>query len=66
MSPSIPLGCTSAKPEGGAFILPSVGRSPSAPMPPCQTHTNVRKRASQAQTGHCGLRFGDLRTTIAV
>jgi hypothetical protein len=48
--------------EGGAFILPSVGRSPSAPMPPCQTHATMRNRAKHAQSTHCGLRSGNLRT----
>ena len=34
----------------------------SAPTPPCQTHATLRNRAKHAQTGHCGLRSGDLRT----
>jgi hypothetical protein len=47
---------------GGAFLLPSVGRFPCAPMPPCQTHATMRKHANHAQTVHCGPRSGDLRT----
>jgi hypothetical protein len=47
---------------GGAFLLPSVGRFPSAPMPPCQTHATLRNRAKHTKTNHCGLRSSDLGT----
>jgi hypothetical protein len=39
----------SAKAEGGAFIMPSLRRSTSAPMPPCQTcatHARLRETPS--------------------
>src|ERR1700674_2860286 len=49
-------------PHLAAFILQSVGRVPSAPMPHHQTHANMRNHANHAQASHCGLRSGDLRT----
>src|SRR6266567_3841679 len=48
--------------EGGAFILPSVGRVACAPSPHCQTRDTMRNHANHAQAGHCGLRSGNLRT----
>src|SRR5580704_13606410 len=50
------------EPHPAAFILPSVGRLASAPLPHSQTCENIRHHAKRAQSHHCGLRSGDLGT----
>src|ERR1700688_3667212 len=44
------------EPHPAAFILPSIGRVPSAAQPHTQTCENVRPPAKHAQTTHHGLR----------
>ena len=49
-------------PHLAAFILPSVGRSASAPMPTCQTRDIMRQPAKCRQSHHGGLPSVDLGT----
>src|ERR1700681_3860556 len=50
------------EPHPAAFILPSVGRVPSAALPHTQTCESVRQNAKHAKTTHHGLRSDDLGT----
>src|ERR1700681_793141 len=50
------------RPQLAAFILPSVGRVPSAALPHTQTCESVRQNTKHAQTTHHGLRSDDLGT----